>query len=67
MNHATQLIGRVLRRYDGKDTALVYLVYLSDTNDDNILAVVEQVGRITGRKEKALSVAAVANDPKRCI
>jgi superfamily II DNA or RNA helicase len=67
MNHATQLIGRVLRRYDGKDTALVYLVYVSDTNDDNILAVVEQVGRITGRKEKALSVAAVANDPKKCI
>jgi superfamily II DNA or RNA helicase len=67
MNHATQLIGRILRRYDGKDTALVYLVYVSDTNDDNILAVVEQVGRITGRKEKALSVATVANDPKRCI
>ncbi|MBD0361162.1 MAG: hypothetical protein ICV56_10675, partial [Nitrososphaeraceae archaeon] len=46
----------------------VYLVYVSDTKDDNILAVVEQVGKMTARKkEEKISVAAVANDVNRCI
>jgi superfamily II DNA or RNA helicase len=67
MNQAIQLIGRVLRRYDRKDTTLVYLVYVSDTNDDNILSVVEQVGKMAGKKEEAISVAAVTNDLNRCI
>jgi superfamily II DNA or RNA helicase len=67
MNQAIQRIGRVLRRYDGKDTELIYLVYVSDTKDDNILAVIEQVGKMTGRKEEAISVAAVANGVNRCI
>ncbi|HZC48561.1 MAG TPA: DEAD/DEAH box helicase family protein [Nitrososphaeraceae archaeon] len=67
MNQAIQRIGRVLRRYDEKDTALIYLVYVSDTKDDNILAVIEQVEKMTGRKEEAISVAAVANGVNRCI
>jgi superfamily II DNA or RNA helicase len=70
INHAIHRIGRVSRRYDRKDTTLVYLVYVSDTKDDNILAVVEQVGKMTARKqeeeEEAISVAAVANDVNRC-
>ena len=67
MNQAIQRIGRVLRRYDEKDTALIYLVYVSDTKDDNILAVIEQVEKMSGRKEEAISVAAVANGVNRCI
>ena len=67
MNQAIQRIGRVLRRYDEKDTALIYLVYVSDAKDDNILAVIEQVEKMTGRKEEAISVAAVANGVNRCI
>jgi superfamily II DNA or RNA helicase len=67
MNQAIQRIGRVLRRNDGKDTALIYLVYVSDTKDDNILAVIEQAGKMTRRKEEAISVAAVANGVNRCI
>jgi superfamily II DNA or RNA helicase len=66
MNQAIQRIGRVLR-YDEKDTALIYLVYVSDTKDDNILAVIEQAGKMTRRKEEAISVAAVANGVNRCI
>ncbi len=67
INQAIHRIGRVSRRYDRKDTTLVYLVYVSDTKDDNILAVVEQVGKMTARKqeEEAISVAAVANDVNR--
>jgi superfamily II DNA or RNA helicase len=67
MNRAIQRIGRVLRRYDEKDTALIYLVYVSDTKDDNILAVIEQAGKMTRRKEEAISVTAVANGVNRCI
>ncbi len=67
MNQAIQRIGRVLRRNDGKDTALIYLVYVSDTKDDNILAVIEQAGKMTRRKEESISVAAVANGVNRCI
>jgi superfamily II DNA or RNA helicase len=66
MNQAIQRIGRVLR-YDEKDTALIYLVYVSDTKDDNILAVIEQAGKMTRRKEEAISVTAVANGVNRCI
>jgi superfamily II DNA or RNA helicase len=66
MNQAIQRIGRVLR-YDEKDTALIYLVYVSDTKDDNILAVIEQAGKMTGRKEEAISVAAVADGVNRCM
>jgi len=66
MNQAIQRIGRVLR-YDEKDTALIYLVYVSDTKDDNILAVIEQAGKMTRRKKEAISVAAVANGVNRCI
>jgi superfamily II DNA or RNA helicase len=65
MNQAIQRIGRVLR-YDEKDTALIYLVYVSDTKDDNILAVIEQAGKMTRRKEEAISVTAVANGVNRC-
>jgi superfamily II DNA or RNA helicase len=68
INQAIHRIGRVSRRYDRKDTALVYLLYVSDTKDDNILTVVEQVGKMTARKEEeAISVAAVANDVNGCI
>jgi superfamily II DNA or RNA helicase len=69
INQAIHRIGRVSRRYDRKDTTLVYLVYVSDTKDDNILAVVEQVGKMTARKEdeEEISVAAVANGVNRCI
>jgi superfamily II DNA or RNA helicase len=67
MNQAIQRIGRVLRRNDGKDMALIYLVYVSDTKDDNILAVIEQAGKMTRRKEEAISVAAVAKGVDRCI
>jgi superfamily II DNA or RNA helicase len=66
MNQAIQRIDRVLR-YDEKDIALIYLVYVSDTKDDNILAVIEQAEKMTRRKEEAISVAAVANGVNRCI
>ena len=40
MNQVAQRIGRVIRKVDGKDQALVYVVYVSGTKDDNVLKVV---------------------------
>jgi superfamily II DNA or RNA helicase len=40
MNQVAQRIGRVIRKVDGKDRALVYVVYVNGTKDDNVLKVV---------------------------
>jgi superfamily II DNA or RNA helicase len=40
MNQVAQRIGRVIRKVDGKNQALVYVVYVSGTKDDNVLKVV---------------------------
>ena len=49
MNQIVQRIGRVLRKLEGKDSALVYLIYVSDTKDDNILTVVRSAIEASGR------------------
>lgn len=40
MNQVAQRIGRVVRKAEGKDQALVYVVYVRNTKDDNVLKVV---------------------------
>jgi superfamily II DNA or RNA helicase len=40
MNQVAQRIGRVVRKVDGKDQALVYVVYVNGTKDDSVLKVV---------------------------
>ena len=40
MNQVAQRIGRVVRKVDGKDRALVYVVYVNGTKDDTVLKVV---------------------------
>ena len=39
MNQVIQRIGRVVRKYEGKRNALIYVVYVSETRDDNILEI----------------------------
>jgi superfamily II DNA or RNA helicase len=41
MNQVAQRIGRVVRKAEGKEYALVYIVYVSGTKDDNMLKVVK--------------------------
>jgi superfamily II DNA or RNA helicase len=41
MNQIVQRVGRVLRKAEGKETALVYVIYVSDSKDDNILECVK--------------------------
>ncbi|MGI0001117.1 MAG: SWIM zinc finger family protein, partial [Nitrososphaeraceae archaeon] len=42
INQIVQRIGRVLRKYEGKNIALIYVVYVPDTKDDNVIDVVNK-------------------------
>jgi superfamily II DNA or RNA helicase len=41
INQIAQRIGRVIRKAFGKDDALIYIVYVRDTKDNNILKIVK--------------------------
>jgi superfamily II DNA or RNA helicase len=40
MNQAIQRIGRVIRKYEGKELALIYVIYVSETKDNNIVDLI---------------------------
>lgn len=61
MNQVAQRIGRVVRKVEGKDQALVYVVYVSGTKDDNVLKVVKAAIEKEGEK----AVRAPASSSKR--
>jgi superfamily II DNA or RNA helicase len=42
MNQVIQRIGRVIRKQEGKDVALIYVIYVTDTKDDNIIELVKK-------------------------
>jgi len=50
MNQAIQRIGRVIRKHEGKELALIYVVYVSDTKDDNTLDIIKKA--IDSAREK---------------
>ena len=50
MNQAAQRIGRTLRKTEGKNSALIYTVYLSDTHDYTHLSLVRQATQMNGKK-----------------
>jgi superfamily II DNA or RNA helicase len=46
MNQIVQRIGRTLRKTAGKDTALIYTIYLSHTHDFGTLKMVRQATKV---------------------
>ena len=42
MNQVIQRIGRIVRKYEGKKNALIYVIYVSDTKDGNTLEIVKE-------------------------
>lgn len=48
MNQVVQRIGRVVRKAEGKDQALVYVAYVSGTKDDGLLAAFQKAVESTG-------------------
>jgi superfamily II DNA or RNA helicase len=53
INQAAQRIGRILRKAEGKNTALIYTIYLSGTHDYNHLGVVKQATQMYGKRKEA--------------
>lgn len=51
MNQVVQRIGRVLRKHQGKESAIIYVIYVSDTKDDSILTIIEKAIESTGAEE----------------
>jgi superfamily II DNA or RNA helicase len=52
MNQAAQRIGRILRKAEGKNTALIYTIYLSGTYDYTHLGIVKQATQIDGKRKE---------------
>jgi superfamily II DNA or RNA helicase len=57
MNQIVQRIGRTIRKTAGKDTALIYTIYLSYTHDFNTLKMVRQATDV-GHENKGPRVSA---------
>jgi superfamily II DNA or RNA helicase len=56
MNQVIQRIGRVVRIYQGKRRALIYVVYVSETRDDSILEIFRKAIELGGSvSEEAIS------------
>jgi superfamily II DNA or RNA helicase len=53
MNQIIQRIGRIVRKYEGKKKALIYVVHVSETKDDEILELIRraaETGKTRGAK-----------------
>lgn len=53
INQIVQRIGRVIRKAIGKDDALIYIVYVRDTKDNNILKIVKSTINLNEPMTKA--------------
>ena len=52
MNQIVQRIGRIVRKTEGKDTALIYTIYLSQTHDANTLKMVRKATDVDTREHE---------------
>jgi superfamily II DNA or RNA helicase len=52
MNQIVQRIGRAIRKTEGKDTALIYTIYLSQTHDTNTLKMVRQATDVDAKNNE---------------
>jgi superfamily II DNA or RNA helicase len=64
MNQAAQRVGRILRKSEGKHSALIYTVYLSDTLDYTHLGIVRQAIQFDNRRRQFLGNNAKNNNNK---
>jgi superfamily II DNA or RNA helicase len=67
MNQAAQRVGRILRKSEGKHSALIYTVYLSDTLDYAHLGIVRQAIQFDNTRRQFLGNNAKNNNNKRGI
>ena len=56
MNQVIQRIGRVLGKYEGKELASIYVVYVSETKDNNLVALINKGVDINQEEEKGQEI-----------
>jgi superfamily II DNA or RNA helicase len=56
MNQVAQRIGRTLRKAEGKNSALIYTVYLTDTHDYTHLSLVRQATQMDSKRKGISSI-----------
>ena len=57
INQVIQRIGRVVRKHEGKELALIYVIYVSDTKDDNIHDIVKKaIGTDTQQQQQQSNI-----------
>jgi superfamily II DNA or RNA helicase len=56
MNQVIQRIGRVIRKYKGKELASIYVVYVSETKDNNLVALINKGVDINQEEEKGQEI-----------
>ena len=56
MNQVIQRIGRVIRKYEGKELASIYVVYVSETKDNNLVALINKGVDINQEEEKGQEI-----------
>jgi superfamily II DNA or RNA helicase len=64
MNQIVQRVGRTIRKSAGKDTALIYTIYLSYTHDFNTLKMVRQATDV-GYEDNSSRVSSGSNNLDR--
>ena len=51
-----QRIGRVIRKFEGKELASIYVVYVSETKDNNLVALINKGVDINQEEEKGQEI-----------
>jgi superfamily II DNA or RNA helicase len=59
MNQVIQRIGRVIRIYEGKELASIYVVYVSETKDKHLVALINKGVDINQEEEKGQEIGGV--------
>jgi superfamily II DNA or RNA helicase len=63
MNQIIQRIGRIVRKYEGKKKALIYVIHVSETKDDDILDLIRKA--VEMGKRRTTQTAAASNRRKK--
>ncbi len=58
INQIAQRVGRVLRKHEGKNIALIYVIYVPDTKDDNVIEVIQKA--VEGHE---VDISDILNEP----
>src|ERR671932_2382385 len=65
MNQIIQRIGRIVRKYEGKKKALIYVVHVSETKDDEILELIKMAAETRKDKARGAKYPGVADYTKK--